>query len=196
MKAIPGHNGLGCISMDKTGESQRTSEANLNEPFNILVVTNSKRQATQKTKLSFSFVFIVGHLYTLSSGRGERWGHGTRDRTQDMRAGWFGWPGDTRMQARTKLYRQSDQITGNVSGYQSSCCCRGLLLLLPTDAMRRCCLRSAASPACIPIPSSGIHVPGDSRHTTVFGTSGAINYQLSSNSGCERKADKEGEKGR
>lgn len=66
MKAIPGHNGLGCISMDKTGESQRTSEANLNEPFNILVVTNSKRQATQKTKLSFSFVFIVGHLYTLS----------------------------------------------------------------------------------------------------------------------------------
>lgn len=69
-----------CISIDKTGESQRTSEANLNEPFNILVVTNSKRQATQKTKLSFSFVFIVGHLYTLSSGRGEV---GARDKGQD-----------------------------------------------------------------------------------------------------------------
>lgn len=68
--------------MDKTGESQRTSEANLNEPFNILVVTNSKRQATQKTKLSFSFVFIVGHLYTLSRLRrgGERW---ARDKEQD-----------------------------------------------------------------------------------------------------------------
>lgn len=67
-----------CISMDKTGESQRTSEANLNEPFNILVVTNSKRQATQKTKLSFSFVFIVGHLYTLSRGardKGQDTGH-------------------------------------------------------------------------------------------------------------------------
>lgn len=66
-------------------ESHRTSEANLNEPFNILVVTNSKRQATQKTKLSFSFVFIVGHLYKLSRGKGGT-GQGTevgRHRTQD-----------------------------------------------------------------------------------------------------------------
>lgn len=57
----------------------------MNEPFNILVVTNSRRQATQKTQTEFFICFYCWSF--VQAERDRRQGAGGKEhRTQDMRA--------------------------------------------------------------------------------------------------------------
>jgi len=45
---------------ERMARNKSQNKHNMNEPFNILVVTNSRWQATQWVEVDFSFVAIVG----------------------------------------------------------------------------------------------------------------------------------------
>lgn len=146
-----GHNGHRGIVVVHRQDRTRV-EANLNEPFNILVVTNSRRQATHKTttkkKPKLSLFHLLYFFYCLPKGEEEEGTHRTwtaRDAGQNkvVSTKWPNhWP--------------------NVSGYQSSCCC--------CCCCQQMLCEGVASPPCLPA-GSGIHVPRErERERKIQGT--------------------------
>lgn len=127
----------------------------MNEPFNILVVTNSRRQATQKTQTEFFICFYCWSF--VQAERDRRQGAGGKEhRTQDMRAV-GSWNGQAISECRPEQSR-IDKVNESLATYLAT-------RIAEAASASRC--EGVASPPCIPA-GPGIHVPGEIQGTRPF----------------------------